>query len=107
MSSIDPTTPAAASAAADVREQTQQPDAEGTKLPDADARADTDTVRIDVLVRQQTARMVEDTDTHVLQIEVLDATTRQILREIPEKDWLQVVRALRTMAAEAIVDKKA
>ena len=67
---------------------------------------DRDTVRVESLLRATASRLVTDEATRMVQIEILDPATRKVLRAFPDDDWLQVVRALQTMAGEAIVDKK-
>ena len=67
---------------------------------------DRDTVRVEALAKATASRLVTDEATRVVQIEILDPATRKVLRSLPDDDWLKVVRALQTMAGEAIVDKK-
>ncbi|HML62990.1 MAG TPA: flagellar protein FlaG [Solidesulfovibrio sp.] len=65
-----------------------------------------DTVRVEAFVKATASRLVTDEATRVVQIEILDPSTRKVLRSLPDDDWLKVVRALQTMAGEAIVNKR-
>lgn len=105
MHEIDPTTvPEATAPAAASETATPRPAATSDRQPAG--TADHDTVEVAALVRNTASRLVVDPSTHITQIEILDPATRTVLRAFPDSDWLKVVRALRAMAAEALVDKR-
>ena len=90
--------PAAKTETSDARQE--------ARAPAAPREPDRDTVRVEALAKATASRLVTDEATRVVQIEILDPATRKVLRAFPDDDWLKVVRALQTMAGEAIVDKK-
>jgi uncharacterized FlaG/YvyC family protein len=77
-----------------------------TRATAAPREPERDTVRVEALLKATASRLVTDEATRVVQVEILDPATRKVLRAFPDNDWLKVVRALQTMASEAIVDKK-
>lgn len=74
-------------------------------LPDTAAnRPETDTVSIEALFPARDIRLVIDEATHILQVQVRDPATGQMLREYPDAAWLKVSAALREFAGQAIID---
>ena len=90
--------PAAKTETSDARQE--------ARAPAAPREPERDTVRVEALIKATASRLVTDEATRVVQIEILDPSTRKVLRSLPDDDWLKVVRALQTMAGKAIVNKR-
>ncbi|MHC1713010.1 MAG: flagellar protein FlaG [Solidesulfovibrio sp.] len=90
------------------RTAASNPGAASPPSPTADgSQPDNDTVAIEALSPDHSLHFVIDEDTRIIQTEILDATTGEVLQKIPEDSLLKRVAALREDARKAFVDKTA
>jgi hypothetical protein len=71
------------------------------------SQPDNDTVAVEMLSPDHSLHFLIDEDTRIIQTEILDATTGEVLQKIPEDSLLKRVASLREDARKTFVDKTA
>lgn len=67
--------------------------------------SETPAVRSEPLFPERNILLKIDEATQIVQTEIRDAVTGEVLRELPDDQWLRLSAKLRAFAATAIVDK--